>query len=251
MAYGTKWRARKGEVTVLGKKPEKNQISTAGIAFLLVTSCIGLALVPALIKEAPWSYSPSTVGHVLVGAVYAAVCFLGILAVFFPTRCRGTFQRTQSPQLQVNADAHAIGIEGHHPNCRNFSGNRIKIGSGVFCAACSGLLIGAIIALAGSELYFFAGLSAGLGSFWLVVLGESLMLFGLAQIRFVSYVKVILNAVFVGGSALTLVETDMLSASSLLDLYVLGLIVLLLWLRILLSEWNNRRVCQICGSCFQ
>ncbi len=77
------------------------------------------------------------------------------------------------------------------------------------------------------------------------------MLLGLAQIRFVGYVKVVLNAVFVVGSAIALVETDMLSASSLLDLYVLGLIVLLLWLRILLSEWNNRRICQICGSCFQ
>jgi len=250
LAYGTKRGARKGEVTILGKKQEKNQLLTAGIAFLIVTSCIGLALVPVLIKEAPWSHSPSTVGHVLIGALYAAVCFLGILAVFFPTRCRGTFQRTQGPQSQVSADSHAIGIEGHHPNCQSFSGNRIKIGSWAFCAACSGLLVGAIIALAGSELYFFGGLSAGLGSVWLVVLGESLMLLGLAQIRFVGYGKVVLNAVFVVGSAITLVETDMLSASSLLDLYVLGLIVLLLWLRILLSEWNNRRVCQTCGSCF-
>ncbi len=76
------------------------------------------------------------------------------------------------------------------------------------------------------------------------------MLLGLAQVRLVGYVKAILNAVFVVGSAITLVETDMLSGSNLLDLYVLGLIVFLLWLRILLSEWNNRRVCQTCGSCF-
>jgi hypothetical protein len=214
-------------------------------------SCIGLALVPVLTTETSWSDSPSVFGHVLTGALYALVCFLGIFAVFFPTKCRGTFQRTQSPQFQANVRSGAVGIKGHHPNCQSFSGNRIRIGTGFFCAACSGLLVGAIIALAGADLYFFAGLSAGLGSVWLVLLGEILMLLGLAQIRFVGYVKVVINAVFVVGSAITLVETDMLSASILLDLYVLGLIVLLLWLRILLSEWNNRRICQTCGSCFQ
>ncbi len=76
------------------------------------------------------------------------------------------------------------------------------------------------------------------------------MLAGLFQIKLVGYVKVIVNAVFVVGSAVALVETDMLSGSTLLDLYVLGSIVFLLWLRILLSQWNNRRVCQTCGSCF-
>ena len=250
MAYGTKRGARKGEVTILERKSEKSQLSTASIAFLMVMSCIGLALVPALVMETSWSYSPSAFGHVLTGALYAAVCFLGILAVFFPAQCRGTFQRTQNPHFQANVGSGAIGIKGHHPDCQSFSGNRMKIGSWVFCSACSGLLVGAVIALAGSGLYFFGGLSEGLGSVWLLALGEICMLAGLFQIKLVGYVKVIVNAVFVVGSAIALVETDMLSGSILLDLYVLGLIVFLLWLRILLSEWNNRRVCQTCGSCF-
>ncbi len=80
--------------------------------------------------------------------------------------------------------------------------------------------------------------------------GRFVMLLGLAQIKFAGYVKVILNVVFVVGSFVTLVEADVLGKSLLADLYVLGLIGFLLWLRILLSEWNNRRTCQTCQSCF-
>ena len=76
------------------------------------------------------------------------------------------------------------------------------------------------------------------------------MLLGLAQIKFAGYVKVILNVVFVVGSFVTLVEADALGKSLLVDLYVVGLIGFLLWFRILLSEWNNKRTCQACQSCF-
>jgi hypothetical protein len=102
----------------------------------------------------------------------------------------------------------------------------------------------------GTAFYFFVGLDLAWSSVWLVALGEILMLLGLAQIKFAGYVKVTVNMVFVVGSFVTLVETDMLGKSLLLDLYVLGLIGFLLWLRILLSEWNNRRTCQMCQSCF-
>jgi len=77
------------------------------------------------------------------------------------------------------------------------------------------------------------------------------MLLGLVQIMFTGYLKTIANMVFVVGSFVTLVVADVLSKSVLVDLYVLGLIGFLLWFRILLSEWNNNRICQTCGSCFQ
>ena len=83
------------------------------------------------------------------------------------------------------------------------------------------------------------------------MLGEVGMVSGLAQIKFAGFAKVVVNVVFVVGSFVTLVETDVLARSLLVDAYVLGLIVFLLWLRILLSEWTNRRTCQTCGSCFQ
>jgi len=142
-------------------------------------------------------------------------------------------------------------ISGHHPNCQNFAGNRIRLGELELCAACSGLLIGVVIALIGAALQFFVGLSILYGSVWLLLLGEVGMVSGLAQLKFAGFAKVFVNVFFVVGSFVTLVEADVLGGSLLVDAYVLGLIVFLLWLRILLSERNNRRTCQTCLSCFQ
>ena len=142
-------------------------------------------------------------------------------------------------------------ISGHHPDCQNFSGNRIRVNGRELCAACSGLLVGAIIAIAGSALHFFIGLNLVSASVWLLVLGEFCMVLGLVQIKFAGYAKMIANVIFVVGSFVTLVGADLMSKSILVDLYTLGLIAFALWLRILLSEWNNRRICQKCQSCFQ
>lgn len=99
-------------------------------------------------------------------------------------------------------------------------------------------------------LYFFASLTLFWGSIWLLVLGEALLVLGLAQIKFSSYGKAAVNALFVVGAFLVLAQTDMLSGGLLMDVYVLGLIAYTLWLRILLSEWNNRRTCLRCKACF-
>ena len=231
-----------------GKK-DKSQISTNILKFLIVVSIVGFALIPVLVLQPnlePFQFSN---GHSIVGALFTVICLLGIVAVFTPAKCMGVFQKTQSPPPQTNMTVNPIPRKGHHPDCPNFAANRIKIGGRVFCAACSGLLIGAIIALVGTALHFFVGLNLAFGSVWMVVLGEIWMLLGLAQIKFAGYVKVVPNMMFVIGSFIALVEADGMGKSLLLDLYVLGLIGFVLWLRVLLSEWNNRRVCQTCRSC--
>ena len=223
---------------------ERDKVSTVVVAFLLAVSIVGLALILILVLQPNLEHIQFSFQHSLVGALYSIVCLLGVAAVFYPVRCSGVFQKIQNLLPQP------VQIKGHHPDCQNYSGNRITVGGRVFCAACSGLLVGAIIALIGAAVYFFVGLNVALGSVWLVALGEIGLLLGLAQIKFAGYFKVILNVVFVVGSFVTLVEADVLSKSMLVDLYVLGLIGFLLWLRILLSEWNNRRTCQMCQSCF-
>ena len=75
------------------------------------------------------------------------------------------------------------------------------------------------------------------------------MLLGLAQIKVGGYIKMAVNALFVVGSFISLVAADLAGQSLLVDAYVLGLIVFMLWLRILLSEWNNKRICVACGRC--
>ena len=230
---------------------KKAQVSPVSVAFLSAVSIIGLVLIPVLVFQPNSEHVQFFVRQSLVGTLYSAICLLGIAAAFYPTKCRGMFQKPQNPLPQTNKPSSLVQIKGHHPDCQNYLGNKIRVGGRVLCAACSGLLIGAIIALVGAGLYFFVGLNAAWSSIWLIALGEIGMLLGLVQIMFAGYLKTIANMVFVVGSFVTLVVADVLSKSVLVDLYVLGLIGFLLWFRILLSEWNNNRICQTCGSCFQ
>ncbi len=220
------------------------------MAFLVVVSIVGLALVPVLVLQPNVGLFQVSVRYGLVGVLYIAICVLGISAVFYPAKCKSMFRKSQNPLPQANRSSILMQIRGHHPDCQNFSANRIEVGGRAVCAACSGLLIGAIIALLGAVSYFFVGLNVVWSSVWLLALGEIWMLFGLAQIKFAGYAKVIVNAVFVVGSFVTLVETDVLGQSLLVDFYALGIIAFMLWFRILLSEWNNRRICRTCHSCF-
>lgn len=210
----------------------------------------GLAVVFALVSQSNLISPQPLIQRGLVGFLYCMLCLLGITAVFYPTKCKGIFQHVQNISAQTNTGSKYLEIVGHHPNCQHFSSNKIKIAEHAFCAACSGLLIGAAIALIGTTIYFFVGANSAWGNIWFVVLGEIFMLSGLAQIKFSGYAKTILNTIFVVGSFLILVYVDALGKNMFLDLYSFGLILFLLWFRILLSEWNNRRTCQKCQLCF-
>lgn len=212
-------------------------------------SIVALALVPPLALSRGMAYFQISDRQTLVGGLFTAVCVLGMLAAVYPEQCRIVFRNAQN-SLPPENGRDAMQIRGHHPDCQNYSANRLKVGGRVVCAACSGLLLGAIIALAGTAAYFFGGLDAGAGSVWLLALGEACMLLGLMQIWFSGYAKALVNMLLVAGSFLVLLEADVLGGSLVTDFYVLALILFVLWLRISLSQWHNRRTCAACHMCF-
>jgi hypothetical protein len=112
------------------------------------------------------------------------------------------------------------------------------------------LLVGAIAALVAIVMFALGLFDAASGSLWVLLVGEALMLLGLAQINMGGYVKLAVNALFVVGSCISLVVIDLVAQNLLLDGYLLGLIVFMLWLRIQLSEWKNKKTCLACGRCF-
>ncbi len=208
-----------------------------------------MALIPGLVLQPNIAHSQLYMPQALVGTLYMIVCVSGTIAVFYPKWCSRLFRKPQNPLSQAEKRPVSLQIEGHHPNCDNYATNRIKLAGRNLCAACSGLLLGAIIGMAGAVLYFFYGLNFGWDGVWLLVLGELLMFLGLAQIRFSGYTKVATNLLFVVGSYLLLVETDVIGKNVLIDFYALGVIVFMLWLRIWLSEWHNKRTCLLCSRC--
>ncbi len=221
------------------------------MTILSLLSIVGLILVPALALQPNLKNFQVYSQETLVGILFTVTLSLGITAAFYPAKCREIFEKTQNPLPQTNRVSNPMNIRGHHPDCQNYSGNRIKIGGRVFCAACSGLLVGASIALIGTALHFFIGLKLGGNYVWLLGIGEIGMLLGLAQIKVAGFAKTALNSIFVVSSFVILATADAIGKSLLVDFYVLGLIQYLLWFRISLSEWNNKRTCRKCQSCFQ
>jgi hypothetical protein len=249
LAHGNVRRARQSQINVLGEKTLQAELSRFFLLFLLAVCVFGLALVPILLHQPNLQIFQSPFRRPFVSVIYSAVCIAGIVAVFYPGKCRMTFQKPNISLANNKPAGSVVELKGHHPNCREFSGNRITARGSVFCAACSGLLIGAIVAIVGIVLFSLGFFNLGWGSLWILVFGEVLMLIGLAQINMNCYVKLIVNALFVVGSSICLIVADMIGQSLLVDAYVLGITVFVLWFRILLSEWNNKRTCMKCGRC--
>jgi hypothetical protein len=237
------------QINVLGENMPQSEPSKIFLLFLLAVAVLALALVPLLLLQPNLQGDQSSFRRPLVGSIYSVVCVGGIVAVFYPGKCRMMFQKPDLPADSKNPYPSAVQVKGHHPDCEKFSANRITIGGSVYCVACSGLLIGAIVAIVGTVLFSLGFFDSVTRNFWVLAAGEVLMLAGLAQIKMRGYVKIAANALFVVGSCISLVVADLIAQSFLIDAYVLGIIVFMLWLRILLSEWNNKRTCVACGRC--
>lgn len=231
-------------------KTNRNHFWAFFPSLFFVLSLVGLAIVPLLIIDPNLNQIQFAGQRSLIGALFCTICVSGVVAVFYPRKCKGVFQHAPNPSAKADTFSNHLRIEGHHPACHNFSNNRIKVRGKNFCAACTGLLVGTIIALLGAMFYFFGSFNMFSGGIWLVVIGEIGMGLGLIQIKVAGSVKVFLNAVFVVGSFITLATVDEIGKSLFLDLYILCLILYLLWFRISLSEWNNTRTCRNCQKCF-
>ena len=143
-----------------------------------------------------------------------------------------------------------VSSEGHHPDCGRFSAHTIRFKGNSYCAACTGLLMGGVVAMIVTALYFFFGLNAGSVSFPAVLVGQLGLASGLTQFKFRNWTRSAANLLFVLGSSFMLIGVDQLVGSVFVDIYVSGLIVLWILTRVMISQSDHRRICLSCGfSC--
>ncbi|MEM2939742.1 MAG: hypothetical protein QXU95_05685, partial [Candidatus Bathyarchaeia archaeon] len=223
------------------------------VALTMSISFIGIALVLPLALYPPAISINVSFRKPLIGSILALICFSGILAVFFPKKCSKTIhgsRKDKAPSGEVKDlspyDA-SVNFRGHHPNCGNFAAHVICIRGRVLCAACTGLLIGALLALAYTILFFFIGycflIQFGL---WAIFAGQVGVALGLFQFKFRGFIRSALNAFFVVACFLILAGVDFLTENVFFDLYVVGLIVFWLFTRILTSQWDHLQICKTC-----
>jgi hypothetical protein len=215
-------------------------ISTFGLVTTIVLTLVSPTIV---IENFPWRKP-------IVGLVFASICLFGMIAVLFPEKCSEIFDSQENGELTTmhvkNGNSCAV-IQGHHPDCGGFSDHVVSLGKHSLCAACTGLFIGAIMALVGTVFYFFMNWSVGEPVLLTVFVGVTGVVLGFLQLRSKGIVRLALNICFVFGAFLVMTGIDKSVGSVFLDLFLVALIVFWILTRILLSQWDHRRICRRCS----
>jgi hypothetical protein len=212
--------------------------------FAASVSIFGLLIVLMLAINPPTIYENFFWRKPLIGSIFSLICILGIFAALFPKRCSQAFHFRKD---NTHLNSHRINATSHHPDCGKFSAHVTHVGSYTLCAACAGLLFGAIAALVGTTFYFFSGWSVQAG-FPITMIGAVGIILGFLQLKFRSFIRLIINMFFVLGAFLVLTGIDELTESLFVDFFSVALIVFWILTRIQLSQWDHWRICRNCES---
>jgi hypothetical protein len=188
----------------------------------------------------------------VIGSIFSSICVLGILAVFSPNKCLRIFNIGKKKKTVGSDSAKLVShgtsnvLQGHHPTCGKFTAHIFRIKGKIFCAACVGLLLGGLLALAGAFIYFFGDWRLAEHSSLMVLLGIVGVSLGLFQFKFKNLIRLSVNTIFVLGTLSILIGIDELVHSLIFDLFVVSLIIFWLFTRISLSQWDHERICSDC-----
>jgi hypothetical protein len=185
----------------------------------------------------------------VIGSVFAAICAGGGVAALFPARCTSTSEAHTFQSISesgANSESQ-LTVRGHHPDCGKFSAHTVEFKGTVYCAACSGLLAGALIALTATILYFFLGVGFNGASLIALIFGQAGIVFGFIQFKFKGLLRLLANLFFVFGGSLTVIGIDEYLHSLFVDLFVIGAVLLWIVTRITISQWDHSTICTSCG----
>ena len=221
------------------------------LRFMVACSLFGWCTVLLMMMFPPATMQDVFWRKPLVGSVLFLISAGGSLAAVSPRTCLAT-HRTQMVETSKASDVKmdSVSSEGHHPDCGRFSSHTIQFRGNSYCAACTGLLIGGVMAMSVTVLYFFLGLNAEAIGFPAVLAGQFGPALGLMQFKFKSWIRLSANVLFVLGSCLILIGIDKLVHNVLVDVYLTGLILVWILTRVMISQWDHYRICLVCGfSC--
>jgi hypothetical protein len=212
--------------------------------------CIGVSVF-GIFLITMWAINPPTHSDnfswrkPFIGSLFSLICIFGIFAALYPNKCSKAFHfREATPSVATRQVLSA----SHHPDCERFSAHVVRTKGRVRCAACTGLFLGAVIALIGAVLYFFIGWQIESARFLSVLIGVLGVIAGFLQLRFRGCVRLTLNSSFVLGAFLCLVGIDQASQNVAIDLFSVLLIIFWILTRIQLSQWDHFRICDNCES---
>jgi hypothetical protein len=224
-------------------KPKKELVQTRAWKqtrfqlYYLTISLLGLVLLAFTLFSSDVSQKRIPNQTEIIGSIFVVICLFGIIAGVYP---RIFFNSSRSRNS---------GFQGHHPICDHYKNHVLHWNEKVFCAGCSGLVVGAGVAIFYSTLYlvFDVFLGAPIRMFWF---GFLMVVIGLIQ-HFIdmgnAIIHFLLNVVFVVGSSMLLFSSDALGFNIRIMSYMLALIVFWIITRIRLSQFDHVKICVLCG----
>jgi hypothetical protein len=229
------------------------KLGSLTLLFLVSVSFFGVVLAFVFVIYPPKAQDDFALRKLAVGSALSVVCVLGIFSVLYPDSCAGIIGfKNQDKTVHSFSVSRAKVLRGHHATCKPYSTHIIKIGNRVFCATCSGLLVGAVIVLVGVGFFFFGNLRLGEKPFTLVSVGAVGIVAGLLypvvppkfHKGFTRFFAGILLAV---GSFLILAGVEEAAKNLSLDFFFVALSVLWLATKMSLSQWEHQRTCARCS----
>lgn len=217
--------------------------------FTLFVSLFGLLTTFIMMAYPPKVPSDLFLRKPLIGSTFIAICAAGTAAALSPRKCSTSFDThvPKAKSIQESKIVSTVGSKAHHPDCGRFSAHTIRFRHTAYCAACTGLVLGAFLAVAMSVAYFFFGLSTAAFSLPYVAIGQLGLLVGFIQFTFKGWARAAANAFFVFGTALIVIGIDQHIGSFFVDLYMMGLVVFWIMTRITISQWDHSRICLVCN----
>ncbi|MCJ7762772.1 hypothetical protein MUP38_04870, partial [Candidatus Bathyarchaeota archaeon] len=149
-----------------------SKLASLTLLFLIAVSFFGLVLAVVFVVNPPEAQDDFALRKPAAGSALAVVCVLGIFVVLYPASCAGIAGlKNQGKTVHSFHKVRVKVLRGHHATCAPYSTHVMKIGNKIFCASCSGLLVGAVIVLAGIGLFFFLNLKISEDPFAPVLVG--------------------------------------------------------------------------------
>ncbi len=261
--------------------------------YLITVSLAGLLILILMVFWTPHLVNYSF-QRTLILATFILICLSGMVATVYPSHCSELFilgkklqdvdderetsdnsedrkeilsnsedrkeilSNSENTKKSPYKSKENIKFEGHHPDCGEFNSHTFKLGERRYCAGCSGLFLGALLAVMGTVIYYFYGNISdylGLIFFWTGSLAVFLALF---QNIFLDLNKNVFrflsNLALVVGSFLILVGIDTVNSSLSVEVYFLVLTFFWILTRTALSQENHAKICMGCSwktSCSQ
>ena len=179
-----------------------------------------------------------------------------MVAAISPTKCMGFLKIKKHIPVDNSVESESgknckKELTGHHPECDNFKNHTYTLRGKKYCAGCSGLFTGALLAVIGIIIYYFYGIQLS-NPYLIFFIGFFCVLTALLQsfllnINF-NTGKFIFNLILVVGAFLILITLIEITGSIFIQFYFLSLVFIWILARITNSEKKHIDICEKCGE---